>query len=132
MHQRRAEAHGGGEQLLDETVLAAAEAERVESGGGEKFVRITAARMRRGEHERRRLRGRAGDEVRAVGPMGASGERDRSGRPSRHSSGPSRGSHVPSCGFRQTFGLSRSPGAWSPATTRFTRGEHVVPCLTAG
>ena len=37
---------GGGEQLIDKAVLAAAQTQRIEAGGGEEIVRIGPSGMR--------------------------------------------------------------------------------------
>jgi hypothetical protein len=52
MDQRRTDPDRAGEQFIDEAVLAATEAERVEARRGDELRRITAARMRRGEYQR--------------------------------------------------------------------------------
>ena len=57
--QRRAVVHRGGEQLIDETVFAATQVERVEPGCSEKFGRICATGMGRGEYDRNHLQRRA-------------------------------------------------------------------------
>ena len=62
--QRRAMGDGAGEQFLDETVLAAAQIQRSETGGLEERVRVGAPGMRRRDDERGCLFGRAEDHVR--------------------------------------------------------------------
>ena len=59
--QRRAEARPGGEQLVDEAVLRAAQRGALEPGDRGEFGRIVAPAMRRGEYQRRGLRRRPQD-----------------------------------------------------------------------
>ncbi len=72
--QRRAVLGGGGEQLVDEAVLAAPQAERVEPRGGEEVGGVGAPGMRRGENHRDRLVRRTRDHDR--GGLQRQGEGD--------------------------------------------------------
>jgi hypothetical protein len=72
--QRRAVLGRGGEELVHETVLAAAQRHRVEARRGDEGRRVGAAGMRRREDERHRLPLRTGEEIRRA-DIAAQGER---------------------------------------------------------